>query len=494
MDNTFARTRAVVGAAAVAAGLLAAGTASAQPFEYVFGEKSTVETGARRVKPVEVCPDGGFIAVGTTANSPAPSDAYLVRTKADGSPIWEVRYDIGPGGIDGGQALAEASDGSGFVVLGTTQRTSGSPTHAYLLKVKCDGGPVWAQVYESGSQESGFDLVEAQTGDPFFGTRRGDLLVAGAARNPAGHWDAMLFRTRADGTLIWNWRYDNNSAAEILRGLTEAKPTGGGGTGDVVAAGLALNLGGPRIMGYTLRVNGNTGLVGAAPQRAVVYPAGDHLAFESVAELRNSTFAGELVVTGAVIGPATSTSSDLLLLKTKADPLSLLGAMRIGDPASAPLGAEWAYDLHEVSHPLTIARPGDLALTGRAASTSSSEVEAFLLVADPSSLKPHPATGRLYGDHVDRRDWGVSVADHDRGFVIAGVSESDFQGVSDPSDLYLIGADDAGKTNCVKEWEPRYDELRPDPVRILPTRAAFLDPVRVDVKAVRQDTAYPNCP
>jgi hypothetical protein len=492
MNSTVASGRALIGAGAVIVTAFVAGTASAQPFEYVFGEKSTVEIGARRVKPVEVCPDGGFIAVGTTADSPAPNDAYLVRTKDDGTPIWEVRYDIGPGNVDHGQALAEASDGSGFVVLGTTQKAAGSPTHAYLLKVKCDGGPVWAQVYESGSQESGFDLVEAQTGDPLFGTRRGDLLVAGGARNPAGQWDAMLFRTRSNGTMIWNWRYDNNSAAEILRGLTEARPTGGGGTGDVIASGYALNVGGARIMGYTMRVNGNTGLVGPAPQHAVVYLSADHLLFESVVELRNSAFAGELVVTGVTTGATTST--DAVLVKTKADPLSLLGAMRIGDSATDPLGAEWAYDLHEVSHVLTIARPGDLALTGRAAATAGTDAEAFLLVADPASLKPYPFAGRLYGDHADKRDWGVSVSDHKRGFIISGVSESDFQHVSDPSDLYLIGPDDAGKTNCVKEWEPRYDEIHPDAVRILPTRAAFLEPVRVEVKAERKDTAYANCP
>lgn len=492
MNSTFADARARLGVATVIAAALASGTASAQPFEYVFGEKSTVETGARRVKPVEVCPDGGFIAVGTTGNSPAPDDAYLVRTKDDGTPIWEVRYDIGPGGIDHGQALAEASDGSGFIVLGTTRKNSaGSPTHAYLLKVKCNGGPVWAQVYESGSQESGFDLVEAQTGDPQFGTRRGDLLVAGAARNPAGHWDALLFRTRSDGTMIWNWRYDNNSAAEMFRGLTEARPTGGGGTGDVVASGLALNAGASRIMGYTIRVNGNTGLVGASPQHAVVYPSADHLIFESVVELHHSAFAGQLVVTGVTTGATTST--DAVLVKTKADPLGLLGAMRIGDSASDPLGAEWAFDLHEVSNVLTIARPGDLALTGRAAAPAGTDAEAFLLIADPDSLKPL-TLGRLYGDHDDRRDWGVSVSDHPRGFIISGTSESDFQHVSDPSDLYLIGADDAGKTNCVREWEPRYDEIHPDPVRILPRRERFLDPVRVDVKAERKDTAFPNCP
>jgi hypothetical protein len=493
MNSTCATGRALIPAATVIAAVLAAGSASAQPFEYVFGEKNTVETGARRVKPVQVCPDGGFVAVGTTANSPAPNDAYLVRTKEDGTPVWEIRYDIGPGNIDHGQALAEAADGSGFVVLGTTQKAAGSPTHAYLLKVKCDGGPVWAQVYESTSQESGFDLVEARTGDPLRGTRPGDLLVAGAARNPAGHWDAMLFRTRSNGALIWNWRYDNNSSAEFFRGLTEARPTGGGGTGDVVAAGLSLNLGGPSSMGFTMRVNGNTGLVGAAPQDAVVYRFADHLAFESVVELQQSAFASELVVTGAVIGTSTTTSSDVLLVKTKPDPVSVLGAIRIGDTAAHPLGAEWAYDLHEVSNPLAIARPGDLALTGRAAAPAGTDAEAFLLVADPDSLKPL-TRGRLYGDHDSRRDWGMSVSDHPRGFVIAGTSESDFEHASDPSDLYLIGADDSGKTSCVKDWEPRHEPIHPEPTRISPSRQRFLEPVRVDVRAERQDTAYPNCP
>jgi hypothetical protein len=491
MNSTFVRARVPFAAAGLALAFAAA-SASAQPFEYVFGEKNTVETGARRVTPVEVCPDGGFIAVGTTANSPDPDDVYLVHTKEDGTPIWEVRYDIGPGGVDHGQALAEAADGSGYVVVGTTRKNSaGAPTHVFLLKVKCSGSAVWAQVYESGSQEQGLDLVEARTGDPLFGTRRGDLLVSGAARNPAGHYDGLLFRARSNGTLIWNYRYDNNSAGEMFRGLTEALPTGGGGTGDVVAAGFALNAGGAHIMGYTIRVNGNTGLVGASPQDAVVYPSADHLVFESIVELRNSAFASELVATGVTTG--TGTSTDVALVKTKPDPASLLGAMRIGDPDTAPLGSEWAFDLHEVSNTLTIARPGDLALTGRAASPVSDGSEAFLLIADPGTLKPL-GPGRLYGDHDKGYDWGVSVSDHKRGFVIAGVSQSDFEHANDPSDLYLIGADDSGKTNCVNEWEPRYDLIHPDPVRIHPTADRILDAVRVDVKAVSQHTAFPNCP
>ena len=40
----------------------------------------------------------GFIAVGTTGVGTAGADVYLVRTRDDGSPLWELTYDVGPGG------------------------------------------------------------------------------------------------------------------------------------------------------------------------------------------------------------------------------------------------------------------------------------------------------------------------------------------------------------------------------------------------------------
>jgi hypothetical protein len=493
MTNIFQRARLRLGvAAAIASTIVAAGTVSAQPFEYVFGEKNTVETGARRVKPVELCPDGGFIAVGTTANAPAPTDVYLVRTKDDGSPIWEFRYDIGPDGVDRGQALAEASDGSGFVVAGSTRKNStGAPTHAFLLKVRCDGKPLWSQVYVShGGNEQALDLVEAQSGDPAVGTSRGDLLVAGFASGP-NYRDAMLFRTRADGSILWNFHYDHDGAIEMFRGLTEAKGTSPGtGTGDVVAVGYSQKPGGTP-MGYAIRVNGNNGSYAFGDHDAVLYPAADLHIFESVVELRNSSLGGELVFTGVVTNP--TTSLDITLLRTKPDPAGVLAGMRIGDPATEPLGAEWAMDLHEVSNSLGIARPGDLALTGRVGSSAFTDADAFLLIASPDSLKP-AATGWTYGDHDKKLDWGVSVSDHKRGFVISGTSQSDFEHASDPSDLYLVGPDDNGKTGCSREWQPRYEEFVPHVEVIDPRQERFLDNVVVDVKFKQLSNAFPNCP
>jgi hypothetical protein len=489
MTTTLSHPRLRFGAAAaLALATVAPGTAGAQPFEDVFGQKDTVEQGARRVTPLRLCGDG-FAAVGTTSNSPSPTDVYLVVTRSDGSPLWEMRYDLYSGGIDRGAALVELSDGSGFVLTGTTRRTTLTRPHVFLLKVRCDGMPDWARSYESGGSEQGFDVVEAQTGDAAFGTSRGDLLVAGAASTVNGR-DALLFRTRANGSMIWNFAFDHDGWTEQFRALTEARgTTPGTPTGDVVAAGLAQRLGSPA-MGYALRVNGNTGSYAFAPQGAAVYPTADPHLFESVVELRHSLFGGHLVFTGNVTSAATS--ADVTLLRTDANPAITLAGTRIGDPAGAPLGVEAALDLHEVSNPLTAARPGDLAVTGRVGSAAGDQ-DAFLLIADPGSLKP-AAIGRIFGDHAQRRDWGVSVADHARGFVIAGTSQSDFELAGDPSDLYLIGADDAGRTNCSKEWEPRYEAFRPEVVRIDPRQERAIDDPLVDVKFDRLSDPYVNCP
>jgi len=118
--------------------------------------------------------------------------------------------------------------------------------------------------------------------------------------------------------------------------------------------------------------------------------------------------------------------------------------------------------------------------------------DAFLLVTDPSSLKPLQP-GFLYGDHAGRQDWGVSVSDHRRGFVIAGFSRSDFEGVGDPLDLYLIGTDENGKTGCADSWDPPHDTVQVPAARVMPQAVRMVDPVRREVRVEPIDTAFPRC-
>src|SRR5687767_3527884 len=122
--------------------------ASAQTFESVFGPPATVEQGARRVTPVRACPGGGFIAVGTASMNTASSNVYVVRTRPDGTRVFELTYDLGPNTLDQGVALAEAGDGSGFVIAGTTRLlAAGATDDILLLKITCGGAPLWASAY-----------------------------------------------------------------------------------------------------------------------------------------------------------------------------------------------------------------------------------------------------------------------------------------------------------------------------------------------------------
>src|SRR5262249_32471713 len=194
--------------------------------------------------------------------------------------------------------------------------------------------------------------------------------------------DGMLMRTRSDGTLIWNQRYNTGNTHEFFRALTETTSPTGAGTGDVVGVGVFAV--GTTLKGYAVRVNGNTGLIGAAPQGATIHGGRNADGFESVVELHSPGFLGNLVMVGETRSAATA--SDIWAVRTGPSPAALLAQRRIGVGASAALGEEVALDVIEVTNPLAIAAPGQLALTGHAGQLGTTADDALLLIVDQPSL------------------------------------------------------------------------------------------------------------
>jgi hypothetical protein len=443
--------------------------------------------------PTAACAVGGFVAAGTSYLAPGPSQVYVVRVAADGARLWERTYDVGPGGDDEAWAVVEARDGSGFIIAGGTRANPGNGVDVLLLKIKCNGSPVWAVTYHTPQDESAWGLVEARSGDAAQGTAPGDLLVAGRATKPAGDDDAFLMRSRPDGTLIWNRRYEFNNANEVFIGLTEARPAPGFAAGDVVAVGEMFL---PPGQGYTVRVNGNTGKIGATPQGAAIYggSATTEL-FWSVAELVTPPHTGHLVMAGIANSPATS--ADVYLVRTEPDPTVPLAQRLIGDSAAAPLGGEGAFDMREVRIPVPLSPAGGLALAGEVGSSAAvSDGDAFLLIADPGTLKPLPGTGRRYGDHAARRDAGFSIVPHSAGFLIAGVSHSNFESLAppDPSDLYLVNTDGLGHTGCDLSWTPPSAHVALPVEKVSPVARPFLAQTARAVVATTHNTGYQPCP
>jgi hypothetical protein len=470
-----------------------AGAAGAQPFEEVYGPKDSRDRGEKRVTPVTRCaPDKGYIAVGTQAGTD-PSRVYVVRTDIAGVTMWEHIFDIGNDNRpDEGFALAELEDKTGFMITGTSNR--GAINSAFLLKIDCDGRPRFSLFYNPPAtipapwRVVARDIVETRTGSPSLGTNPGDFLVAGYV-DMGGVLDGYLMRVRANGAIIWQRRY-NHGVNERFFGLTEASPNplGNNATGDAVAVGEYVNTTGAQ--GLAVRVDGNTGLIGAAPQCAAAYGDAGVEALYSVIELKNES--PHLAMVGVTDSPGLR--EDVFLVKTRDNPCFLINQSFIGNEDGKAY-SEAGYDLVEILEPTddsTGARVGDLAITGFAEQDSQRR-DLTLLYADINFLLPISA--RVYGDHRGSIEEGRSIAQNfENGFVMAGFSETDWEGNGDPSDLYLVDTTNSSKTGCENKWDPKGENPRWD-VRELHTAVNSVvtaQPIQTPHK--RLDTRLVTCP
>ena len=289
----------------------------AQQWQYVYGSTNSLELGQNGVTPVtgacsappsctSCTPNGdGYISTGTALNvGGSDNDVYIVRTDNNGAMIWEKTYDIdGNNSSDEGRSIIELSDGTGFVVVGATQTLT--TTSAFLLKVDCDGTPVWTQTYTGQLGTYGTNVIEATTGDRAFGTNPGDLVVSGVV-SLLGSDDALLFRTNATGSLLWDAVYNTGTeTAEVLQDLTEATLTNGQITGDIIGVGYVhyIQTPAPDVEGLVLRVDGNDGRITAGLQGAATYGVREYEDFFfSVIELQNPAETGVLGYPNVVIG------------------------------------------------------------------------------------------------------------------------------------------------------------------------------------------------
>jgi hypothetical protein len=482
----------VLAGASLALVLLSSSSAGA--WEVVYGATPDTDNGARGVTPVRFCPGGGFISAGTRIAA-AASDVYVVRTTAAGGPFFERRYDIGPGGRDSGNAIVELRNGTGFVIAGSSIPSAGGSQDALLMRIDCNGNLVWTFTYGSSLNDSAANLVEATSGNAAFGTAAGDLVIAGVTTHPAGtNTDALLFRVRANGALIWNRRYDINNVNEAFASLTETRPSQPGSpTGDIAAVG-SWRSGATPDQGYVVRVSGDTGAIGPGNTCAAIYGGPDTDRFTAVLESNVGATAGQLLFVGT--SSSTAQANDIYLVRSQPNPCASLAQRRIGAPATSVLGDESPADLRQLQSAMAIAPQGALALTGSVGRIGTSAYEAFLLPVDVTTL--FPAAGRLFGDHAGRRDQGTSLfqvpAPAAPGFVLSGFSDSDFQGVGDARDMYLIRTDGNGNTSCNGTFAVPHVTVAFPPSVFTPVTAPVLQPIARQVQIGVQSTPFLSCP
>ena len=139
--------------------------------------------------------DGGYILAGFTGSFGAGhDDAWLIKTDVDGNKVWDTTF--GGSDRDGAYSVQQTSDG-GYILAGSTGPTTGY-SDAWLIKTDADGNKVWDTTF-GGSHNDGAYAVQ-QTSD-------GGYILAGRTTPSFGfgrHGDAWLIKTDADGNKVWD--------------------------------------------------------------------------------------------------------------------------------------------------------------------------------------------------------------------------------------------------------------------------------------------------
>jgi hypothetical protein len=131
--------------------------------------------------------DGGYVVVGRTNSFGAGSyDAWLIRTDADGSELWQKTF--GGTGYDQAMCVDQTQDG-GFVLTGE-YFVSGRSSDLWLLKVDPSGNIEWEKMF-GGTAYDGGSSVEQTSDDGY--------IVVGSTMVGNSNKDIYLIRTGAFG-------------------------------------------------------------------------------------------------------------------------------------------------------------------------------------------------------------------------------------------------------------------------------------------------------
>jgi len=135
---------------------------------------------------VALCPDGGYLVVGTTSSLGAgKSDIYLVKADTKGNLVWTQTF--GDTDYDYGQSVQTTADG-GCIIAGYVGDS------VCLIKTDGEGNEVWAKTFSGAAMDGGLSVL--QTRD------RGYVLLYEAYSGNVEH--ACLAKTDESGDLSWS--------------------------------------------------------------------------------------------------------------------------------------------------------------------------------------------------------------------------------------------------------------------------------------------------
>ena len=164
-----------------------------------------------RANGVAVAPDGSVYAAGQTVG--VGNDVLLLKFSAEGSLVWQRRWDTG--GQETGEGVAVASDGSVYVT-GVTDSFGGFG-HLFVLRFAPDGTLVWQRIRDVATDAA------VGTGEAITVAPDGSIYAAGVTpRAVVGEFDMLLLKLDAEGTPVWQRTYTAADVADARGGVAVA--------------------------------------------------------------------------------------------------------------------------------------------------------------------------------------------------------------------------------------------------------------------------------
>jgi len=146
--------------------------------------------------------DGGYILAGYTCSygNGGGADAWLIKTDANGNEVWNRTF--GSDGTDIANSIQQASDG-GYIIAGNTSSYGHGGSDAWLIKTDANGNEVWNRTYGGSNDEWAYCVQNVNDG--------GYILTGVNSSLVTGDYEAYIVKTDTNGNESWYRTYGGSA-------------------------------------------------------------------------------------------------------------------------------------------------------------------------------------------------------------------------------------------------------------------------------------------
>lgn len=157
-------------------------------------------SGAYAMDGLDVIPakDGGYIITGKITNDIINDmDIYIIGTNSTGDIQWTKTY--GGNKPEYSFGILQATDSSGYFIIGYSQSFGGGDYDTWLLKINNNGDTLWTKTYGTWGNDQGQEIIP---------TSDGNYMITGGSNSPPNNsYQAYLIKIDPNGAILWEKYY-----------------------------------------------------------------------------------------------------------------------------------------------------------------------------------------------------------------------------------------------------------------------------------------------